>query len=107
MYGIWDKIDQTEKDLNRDTNARKNAANTMNDEEVKIGKVIRDIDKFIIDGNVSPERREHNKAVRLAIREKNKLREKEIKKKIREMEKEEGKKDRRERNKLNPFLSSK
>ena len=106
MYGIWDKIDQTEKDLNRDTNARKNAVNTMNDEEIKIGKLIRDINTFINDGNVSPERRERNKKIRQSIRDKNKLREKEIKKKIREMRNEENKQTRKRRSRLNPFIDA-
>jgi len=107
MYGIWDGIDEITKDTREAANQRKNAVNTMNDEEVKIGKVIEDITKFIAKGNVSPERRERNKTIRQAIREKNKLREKEIRKHIREQEKEKGKKDRKDRNRLNPFLSKK
>jgi hypothetical protein len=104
MYGMWEEIDDIKKDARESTNQRKNATNIMNDEEVKIGRVLRDIDDFIINGNVSRRRRERNKEVRQSIHEKNKLREKEIKKKMREILKEKGKLERRHRNRLNPLL---
>ena len=108
MYGVWDEIDAIKKDTQEASNHRKNAVNVMNDEEIKIGKVIpTTINRFIANGNVSRARRERNKEVRQAIREKNRLREKEVKKKMRELLKEKGKLDRRQRNKLNPnpFIS--
>ena len=107
MYGIWDEIDQEIKQSKEASNQRKNAINTFNDEEVKVSKVLDDVDKFIVDGNVSPKRRERNKKIRQAIREKNKLREREIKKKIRELEKSKRKKDKRDRTKFNPFETKK
>ena len=107
MYGVWEDIDERMKDTREAANQRKNAVNTMNDEEVKLNKVIDNITNFITDGKVSKERRERNKVVRQAIREKNKLREREVRKKLREIEKEEGKEDRRNRNRLNPLLSKK
>ena len=78
MYGVWDDWDEIKKDTKEAVNQRKNAVNTMNDEEVKLKKVIRDINDFIIKGNVSPKRRNRNKEARKAIKEKNKLREREI-----------------------------
>lgn len=107
MYGVWDEIDEEIKTEKEASNQRKNAVNTMNDEEVKLRKIISNIKSFIKDGNVSPARRERNKQMRQSVREKNQLREREIKKKLREIEKEQGKKDRRDRNKLNPLLSKK
>ena len=77
----------------------------MSDEEVKLRKVIKNLDKFIVHGNVPPKRRERNKRIRQSIHDKNKLREKEIKKKVREIQKAKGKDDRKDRNRLNPLLS--
>lgn len=108
MYGMWDEIDEIKKSEREASNQRKNAVNTMNDEEVKVAKVIpTTINRFIAAGNVSNKRREKNKEARLAIREKNRLREKEIKKRMREILKEKGKLERRHRNRLNPFISKK
>ncbi len=104
MYGIWDEIDEEIKAVKESTNQRRNAVNTMNDEEVDVGKIIRDINDFIEHGNVSKDKREFNKKVRKNIREKNKFREREIRKKIREAKKSLRKKERRERNKMNPFI---
>jgi len=104
MYGIWDEIDNKVKEENESTNQRKNAVNTFNDEEVKISKVLdKSVEKFIDDGNVSPGRRERNKAIRQVIRDKNKIRNSEIRKKIRELKKEKGKQDKRNSNRLNVF----
>jgi len=105
MYGIWDSIDESKKYIREQANQRKNAVNTMNDEEIKIGRLIPDIETFIARGNISRERRERNKTVRQAIREKNQLREREIKRKMRELEKEQNRQQRRERNKLNPLTN--
>jgi len=104
MYGVWDKIDEVKKEHNEQINQRKGALNTFNDEEVKVSRVIDDIDEFIVRGNVSNKRRLRNKAMRQASRDKNKVREREIKKKIREMEKDKNKQSRRDRESLNPFL---
>lgn len=107
MYGLWDAIDDTKKYIREQANQRKNAINTMNDEEIKIARLIPDVETFIARGNVSRERRERNKQVRQAIREKNKLREREIKRKMRELEKENNRQKRRERGKLNPLIAAK
>lgn len=101
LYGIWDEIDDEIKETKEAQNQRKNAVNTMNDEEVKLSKVIPDVDIFIDDGNVSPERRARNKMIRQAIRDKNKLREREINKKIRELKKEKTKTNIRNSDKYN------
>jgi len=105
MYEVWDEWDEIKKNTKEAANQRKNAVNTMSDEEVKLKKVIKNISEFIARGNVPPKRRERNKEIRQAVREKNKLREREIKKKMRELEKENHKKNRRERNKLNPLIT--
>jgi hypothetical protein len=107
MYGVWDEIDAEIKDAKEASNQRKNAINTFNDEEVKVSEVLNNVKDFIMDGNVPAKRRERNKKIRQAIREKNKLREREIKKKIREIEKSKRKKDKRDRTKFNPFETKK
>lgn len=107
MYGVWDNIDEMKKEHNEQVNQRKSALNTFNDEEVKVGRVLDDIDTFIVRGNVSNKRRKRNKEMRQAARDKNKLREREIKKKIRQMEKDKDKQFRRNRDKVNPFISKK
>ena len=104
MYGIWDTIDGKTKKQNEASNQRKNAVNTFSDEEVKVSKVLdKTVDEFIVDGNVSEQRRERNKKIRQAIKEKNKLREREIKKKMREVEKSNRKQDARDHDKFNAF----
>lgn len=108
MYGRWDEIDAQKKYLRETSNQRLNAMNTMNDEEVNVGDVLdKSIQEFIAVGNVSKDRRDRNKAARQAIKERNQLREREIKKKIREIDKSKNKQDRKDRNRLNPFLSKK
>jgi hypothetical protein len=103
MYGIWDEIDEEIKSDRENTNQRKNAINTFNDEEVKVSKVIDNVPEFIENGNVSEFRRDRNKQIRQAIRDKNKLRDREIKKKIRELEKQKTKENTRKGDKLNAF----
>lgn len=104
MYGIFDEIDNKTKVDNELSNQRKNAINTMNDEEVKVSKVLdSDVNEFISSGNVSDKRRERNKQIRHVIRDKNKLRDREIKKKLRELNKSKNKQDGRDHDKLNPF----
>lgn len=105
MYGVIERSEEEIKKANEAENQRKNAVNTFNDEEVKVSQVVPDINEFIINGNVSPERRDMNRKIREGIREKNQLREREIKKKVRDAEKESGRADRNKRNKLNPFIS--
>ena len=107
MYGVWDSIDENKKYIREQANQRKNAINTMNDEEVKIGRLIPDVENFIARGNVSRERRDRNKQVRQSIREKNKLREREINRKLREIEKSTNRQERRDRGKLNPLIAAK
>jgi hypothetical protein len=106
MYGRTEEFEEQVKAEREAINQRKNAMNTMNDESVDVGKVI-DVDEFIIDGNVSDQERERNKLIRKRIIKRNQIRDREVKKKMREMEKNSGKRDRRDRNKLNPFLSKK
>ena len=101
MYGIWDEVDEEVKDTRESSNQRKNAVNTMNDEEIKLSEVIDDTELFIDEGNVSPKRRDENKRIRQAVRDKNKLREREIKKKIRALEKEKRNAGERTSKKLN------
>lgn len=104
MYGVWDKVDQAKKEHTEQVNQRKSALNTFNDEEVRVSKVIDDIKKFTVQGNVSNKRRKQNKESRQASRDKNKIRDREIKKKIREMEKDRNKQSRRDRQSLNPLI---
>jgi len=104
MYGLWDEWDEIKKQTQEASNQRKNAVNTMNDEEVKLRKVINNISEFIAKGNVPLRRREMNKSNRKAIKEKNRLRDKDVKQKMRELEKDSRKKDRRDRNRINPLF---
>ncbi|MCQ2123257.1 MAG: hypothetical protein MJZ25_03650 [Fibrobacter sp.] len=93
LFGIWDRIDAAVKNVREETNARITALNTMNDEEIKVSKVIGDIDKFIKDGNVSEQRREYNETVRKAIMKKIKTRDKETRKEVRDIVKAEKRKE--------------
>ena len=68
LYGIWDDIDASVKYANEGQTARENAMNVMNDEEIKVGRVIPNIEKFIREGNVSDAKREYNKEVRKAVK---------------------------------------
>lgn len=85
MYGIWDDIDDAVKNVREQSTARTNAMNVMNDEEIKVGKVIPNIDKFIRQGNVSDARREYNADVRKALMRKVKQRESDAKAKVRDI----------------------
>lgn len=105
MFGIIEQQELLIKKENESENKRKNAVNTLNDEEIKMSQVIPDINDFIIDGNVSPERNDFNRKIRESIREKNQLRQREIRKKARAIEKAKNRSTRNERNKLNPFIS--
>jgi len=107
MYGVWDQIDEMKKEHNEQINQRKNALNTFSDEEVKVSRVLDEVDSFIVRGNVTNKRRKRNKEIRQASRDKNKVREREIKKKVRELEKEDNKKARRDRQSLNPLIDKK
>jgi hypothetical protein len=73
----------------------------LNDEEVKVGRVIGDLDKFVREGNVSDAKREYNKEVRKAVLKKLRIREKEARKVANDVAKAERRKDKRERSKLN------
>lgn len=106
MYGIWEAYEDSIKTERELINQRKNAVNIMNDEEVDIGKIV-NVDEFIIDGNVDDYERERNKLIRKNIVKKNQIRERNIRKRMREIEKTQGKKERRDRNRLNPFISKK
>ena len=106
LYGVWEAIEAKLKAEREAINQRKNAMNTMNDEEVDIGKLI-DVNEFVVDGNVSDQERKRNQLIRKRIIKRNQLREREIKKKMRDIERNEGKVTRRERNTLNPLISKK
>ena len=106
MYGIWEDLEEKIKAEREAINQRKNAMNTMNDEEVDVGRLV-PVEEFILDGNVPLERRDKNKEIRKRIIQRNQMRERQVRKKMREIEKTRGKKDRRDRNRLNPFLSKK
>lgn len=93
MYGVWDRIDAVVKTARENTTARINALNTFNDEEVKVAKVIGNVDRFIKEGNVSPQRLEYNKEVRKALLKKIRTREKEEKKQLRDIVKAEKRKE--------------
>ena len=93
MYGIWDRIDQSVKTARENTTARINALNVMNDEEVKVSKVIGNVEKFIKEGNVSPKRLEYNKDVRKAIMKRIHNREKEAEDEVRAIVKAEKRKE--------------
>ena len=77
LYGVWDRIDQSVKTARENTTARINALNVMNDEEVKVSKVIGNVEKFIKEGNVPPKKLEYNKDVRKALMKRIHNREKE------------------------------
>ncbi len=101
LYGVWDKIDEKVKNIREQSTARLTALNTLNDEEVKVGRVIGDLDKFVREGNVSDAKREYNKEVRKAVLKKLRIREKEARKVANDVAKAERRKDKRERSKLN------
>lgn len=106
LFGKQEEIEdaiRTEKEV---INLRKNAANTMNDEEVDIGKLV-NVNDFVVDGNVADEERERNKTIRKRIIERNRMQDRAVKKKMRDTARNQGKVNRRERNKLNPLLSKK
>lgn len=108
MYGRWEELDAIKKYAREASNQRLNAMNTMNDEEVDVGEVLdKSIKEFVAVGNVSKERRERNKIARQAIKDRNKIRDREIRKKIRELEKTKNRQSRKDRNRLNPFMSKK
>jgi hypothetical protein len=105
MYGVWDEWEEATKQVKEAINSRKIAVATMNDEEVKLKRIVPDVEGFIVNGNVSHKRRERNKEIRVAIREKNKIRDREIKKRMREIKKEKNRQDRNDRNRMNPLIS--
>lgn len=106
LYGEWEKNEEMIKQQREMINQRKNATNTMNDEEVNISKLV-NVEEFILSGNVDDFTRVTNQTIRKRIKDRNKIREREIKKRMREIDKNKGKVDRRSRNQLNPFLSNK
>jgi len=93
MYGVWDRIDDVVKTARENTTARINALNTFNDEEIKVSRVIGNVDKFIKNGNVTPERLEYNKEVRKALLKKIRNREKEANEQVRDIVKAEKRKE--------------
>lgn len=104
LYGVWDNIDAKVKNVREQSTARLTALNTMNDEEIKVSKVIGDINKFVREGNVSDERREYNKQVRKAVMKKLRIREKEARKVANDIAKAERRADQRRRSHINPTI---
>ena len=99
LYGVWDNIDAKVKGIREQSNARLTAMNVMNDEEIKVGKVISDPEEFIKEGNVPEKRRQYNEEIRKAVMKKMKLREREAKKAVRDIVKAEKRKQAAEHNK--------
>lgn len=83
LYGLWDDIDSAVKNVREQSTARMNALNVMNDEEIKVGRVIPDISEFVKKGNVSDARREYNADVRKALMKRIKQRESDAKEQVR------------------------
>ncbi len=81
------------KTARENTTARINALNVMNDEEVKVSKIIGNVEKFIKEGNVPPQRLEYNKEVRKAIMKRIHNREKEAEDEVRAIVKAEKRKE--------------
>ena len=65
----------------------------MNDEEVKVSKVIGNVEEFIKEGNVSPKRLEYNKDARKALMKRIHNREKEAEDEVRAIVKAEKRKE--------------
>jgi hypothetical protein len=103
LYKIWDEIDLKIKTENEGRNYRVNAVATMNDEEIKLRRLIPDIDTFIDKGNVTNRQRELNKEARKARHERNKDREHELMIRVRKMKQALGQQAKRKRNQINPF----
>ena len=106
LFGIWDDIDIKVKRVREDTNQRKNALATFNDEEIRVGGLVGNIDTFINDGRVSYQERERNREVRKALKVRNQARERAIKAKLRDLAKNEKRKDERKMDSLNAGASS-
>lgn len=102
LYGVWDDIDEKVKNVREQSTARLTAVNVMNDEEVKLSKVIGNLDKFVREGNVSETRRQYNKSVRENLMKRLREKDKEIRAQVREIAKNEKKKADREHDKINP-----
>lgn len=107
LFGLVEEIEEEVKTLKIASNERKNALGTFNDNEINVGKLIKDINKFIEYGNVPKERVEENKRIRRNIKKKNVGREREIRAKVREAKKYLRKKEKKSRQKLNPLLHRK
>ena len=105
LYGIWDQIDDKVKNIREQSTARLTAVNVMNDEEIKLSRVIGNIDKFVREGNVPDERREYNKEVRQNLMKRLRERDKEARAQVREIAKAEKRKDKNERAKINPTIT--
>lgn len=101
LYGIWDDIDEKVKSVREQSTARLTAVNVMNDEEIKLSKVIGNLDKFVREGNVPDERREYNKEVRKSLMKRLRERDKEARAKAREIVKAEKKKEKAKHAKYN------
>lgn len=105
LYGIWDQIDDKVKNVREQSTARLTAVNVMNDEEIKLSRVIGNLDKFVREGNVPDERREYNKEVRQNLMKRLRERDKEARAQVREIAKAEKRKDKNERAKINPTIT--
>lgn len=104
LYGVWDEIDAQVKNANENYNSRVNALNVMNDEEIKVGRVIPDLAKFIKEGNVSDAKREYNKEVRKATAKRIDDRKSDAKEKVRNIVKAKKRAEKNRMNKLNAMI---
>lgn len=91
LFGEYNRDQELEKQENTGINARKNAINTMYDEEIEINKVVDNINEFVKDGNVDEETRLKNKERREEINKKKSERKRSIKRATRELDKQKAK----------------
>ena len=91
LFGNYINEQTAEKNYNSGRNARKNAINTLSDEQVPVNDVIFDIGKFIDDGNVDDDTRLKNKEQREYINKKRTERQRSAKRAQKELEKQKAK----------------
>lgn len=91
LYGDYNRKEEEEKTSESGLNARKNAINTMHDEEVPITKVIDNINDFVNDGNVDDSTRQLNKKKREEINKKKSEKRRSSKRAKRELDKQKAK----------------
>lgn len=103
LYRVQNEIDLIIKDEQAAKNLRRNALATMNDEQIKVSRVIQNLDEFIERGNVPMATRLENKRNRQLRHKRNKMREREEAKLIRRLRKTKMQRHNRHREAMNPF----